>query len=503
MHVTVKNICLLICLLPSFSFAREMKLIATADNSIVIYPGEEHLNAGKKSQIRIKGNQHLVIMKFMTKGLRGRYIESAELVCKKGANSIEGVTISTLAADWDEYNSSALTSGILKEKGWGWPGGRLMDVCGSNGFTLTCFAKSKLKDGYYHWQVNPDLIYANVLKLAHGLVIHETLSDYSRNPTIFSREQKNQEPYLLIKCRKGLNPPPPRVKLIRLINRDNKGKIALKIRAPMKGFAYKVSVNGQPLPQWNIPLLKPGKWQIIPLRDVGLKDGPLKVRIANFNRMGKKSPAIGYSDSIKFAKPIKFPKIAPLPKSEQNSNAIGLIPLLDKYDAKGHAVGQLPDNYLFHNSIYNGRTIQLAGAKGEIIGFQVLVPQNKKTGEIKCVLPNIKTECFQVKYVKGENGKAMTNSDQLGLFVFSGGDIYQSLRLKAYRRAQQDIEYLLLLQKKMNWTDSELRRFIEHYLPVKGKTIKKFAEDAGTRMYDGISPENFRQLREATAKLLE
>lgn len=871
----ISFICLLLFLSPSFAFARTMKLIAQADNSIVIYPGEEHLNAGSKNQIRIKGNQHLVIMKFMTKGLQRRFIESAELVCKQGNNSIEGVTISTMAADWDEYKSSALTSGILKEKGWGWPGGRFMDICGSNGFTLTCYAKSTIKNGYYHWQVDPDLIYANVLGISYGLVIHETSSDYSRNPTIFSREQKNQEPYLLIKFGKSFKPAPPMVKMVRLINRNDKENIALKVRAPRKGFTYKISVNGKLLPRWNIPFLQPGKWQIIPLRDIGLKDGPLKIRISNVNREGKMSPSIGYSDNLKFTKSITFPKIPPLPKPEKNLHAVSVIPLVDKYDAKGNAIGSLPMNYLFNNSVFNGQKIQLAGAKGEIIGFQVLVPKDKQIDNIKCFLPKLKTECFHIQYVPGKggrkipeilksqiakkqkaeynayavdiyipfdidqqkitgklifsdntsipinlkirnfslprnssflcemntygvpdrlsdfyklqklaynnrthvnilhyghgsaapkarkcvldmrmdmfgmngrrmnekkyndiqpgaekafwddfikafdpylsgtyfkndhrgsvpapgfyltfheswplnvrsffngnpdayqafktkpeyartfknilqdfiktatkqgwtdtgfqiylnnkgkindpnkapwildeptsfwdyralayfsdlvkdvrgkrcpvkidyridisrpqfdrgelwgkadlwvvntkamqnypriiqdrkkfsgekiwvygttnpvestnrdtmiwvleaflqgaegvvpwqtvnrNGKAMEKADQLGLFVFADGDIYQSLRLKAYRRAQQDIEYLLLLQQKMNWSDSELRRFITNYLPIKGKTSQKNAEDAGTRIYEEISPENFRKLREAAAKLIE
>ena len=101
-----------------------------------------------------------------------------------------------------------------------------------------------------------------------------------------------------------------------------------------------------------------------------------------------------------------------------------------------------------------------------------------------------------------KNGKAMTEADQLGLFVFSKGDNYQSLRLKAYRRAEQDIEYLLLLQKKMNWINGELCKFIEHYLPISGKTVKKFTEDASTRKYSGLSPENFRKIREAAAQIM-
>lgn len=856
-------------------FAKEIKLPAIADNSIVIYKGEEHLNAGKTSQIRIKGNQHLVAMKFDTQALKGKIIKSVELICTQARKNIEAVSISTLATDWDENKSSALTSGILSEQGWGWPGGRFMELCGSNSFTKVCFSKSQIKNGQYHWNVDPDLIYLNVLGLAYGLVIHETLSDYSRNPTIWSREQSGKAPYLLVTFKSGSLPTPQAVKKLKLINTDDKQNIALKVLAPKTGFAYQIQVNGKRLPQWNVPLVDPGKVQNIPIRDIDLKPGAIRAKITVLNRQGKRSRPLANSGSFKPKKPIKFPLVPALPKAQKNTNGVGIIPLEDKYDSQGKAVGKLPANYLFHNSVYDGKTIRLAAAKGEVLGFQVMVPNGKPQGEISCNLPKIKTECYQVQHVKGKygkqlpeildpkmgnpiqgkfgvygvdiyipftfsgkllkgflkipggekmpvelrirnfilpnkasficemntygvpdklsdfyklqdnayknrvhvnvlhyghssaapgarkcvldmrmdmfgmdgsrmnekkyndikpgakaaywddfikafgpylsgkyfkdgyrgqipapgfyltfheswplnvrsyfngnpdayeafkdkpvyaqtfknilkdfikvakkegwtetgfqlylnnkgklkdsrkapwildeptafwdyralryysdlvkeakgtkspvivdyridisrpqfdrgelwhtsdlwvvntgamlhypriiqdrknisgekmwvygttnpvetsnretmawimesfnrgavgivpwqtvnkNGKAMKNADQLGLFVFSNGNIYQSLRLKAYRRAEQDIEYLLLLQKKMKWTDSELRKFVEHYLPVSGKTIKKFAEDAGTRQYEGISPENFRKLREATAKLLE
>ena len=870
------NLPTLLCLFFPFStFSAEIKLPATADNSIVIYPGEEHLNAGRKSQIRIKGNQHLVVMKFDTTALKGKIIESAELICYQGSKSIEAVSISTIAADWDENRSSALTSGKLSEKGWGWPGGRFMELCGSNSFTPVCFSESRIKDGCYHWQVDPDLIYANVLGFAYGLVIHETLSDYSRNPTIWSREQSGKEPYLIVKYKTGSIKVPQSVKKLKLINTNNIDNIALKIQAPKSGFAYNITINGKQLPQWNVPLLDPGKVQIIPIRDIKLKSGPIKAEIRVVNRQGKGSSPTICKGRIKPGKAIKFPLITSLGKRGENINGIGIIPLEDKYDAQGNPVGKLPESYRFHNAVYDGKTIRLSGAKGEIIGFQVLIPIDKIQGGIICNFPKIKTECYQIQYVKGKNGKqipeiinpkqgqqkqgkyiaygvdiyipfkfnskqvkgnielsngikipmelrirnfslprkasflcemnsygvpnklsqfyklqelayknrvhvnilhyghssaasgarkcvldmrmdmfemdekrmnekkynkikpgaksaywddfikvfgpylsgkyfkdghrgaipapgfyltfheswplnvrsffngnpdaykaftekpeyaetfknilkdfikiakkegwkdtgfqiyfnnkgklkdskkapwildeptafwdfralryyadmvkkakgtkcpvkidyridisrpqfdrgelwnqsdlwvvntsamlnysrlikdrknlsgermwvygttnpvetsnretmawimesfirgatgivpwqtvnktgkAMTKADQLGLFVFSNGKIYESLRLKAYRRVEQDIEYLLLLQKKMKWTDSELRKFIEHYLPIDGKSIKKFAGDAGTRKYTDLSPENFRKLREAAASLLE
>lgn len=869
-----KGLILLFLILSLSAYSGEIKLPATADNSIVIYPGEEHLNAGKQSRIRIKGNQHLVAMKFDFSPLKGKIIETAELICCQADKIIDAVSISTLAADWDEYKSSALTSGILTEPGWGWAGGRFMEVCGSNSFTKVSFSKSKIINGWYHWQIATDLIYANVLGFAHGLVIHETQSDYSRNPTIWSREHSGNAPYLLVRYKEGSLKIPGQIKKLKLINKNDIKNLALNVLAPINGFAYQININSQSLPQWNIPLIIPGKIQTIPIRDFELKNGPITVEVAVLNRLGIKSPPAICKDMIDAGAKIQFPDIPELAAAEKNISGIGIIPIEDKYDAAGNPVGNLPADYLFHNAIYDGRKIRLAGARGEILGFQVLIPSEKKLGKIKCALPNIQTESFQIQYVTGKDGKlipeilnpaqgqqkqgkflvfsvdlfipfkleskkikgnlefshgfkipielrirdfvlpgkasflcemntygvpdklsdfyklqelayknrvhvnilhyghnsaapgarkcvldmrmdmfgmngrrmdekkyndidpgaksaywddfiqafgpylsgeyfkdgvrgvipapgfyltfheswplnvraffngnpdaydafkekpeyaetfknilkdfikmaqkegwkdtgfqlylnnkgklddrkkapwildeptsfwdyralhyysdlvklakgpqcpvkidyridisrpqfdrgelwhtsnlwvvntsamldypriiqdrknisgekiwiygttnpvetsnretmawimesfangatgivpwqtvnkdgkAMAEADQLGLFVFSNGDIYQSLRLKAYRRAEQDIEYLLLLKKKKNWTDSELRKFIEHYLPLKGETLKKFTEDAGTRQYQDLSPENYRKLREAAAELL-
>jgi len=91
-----------------------------------------------------------------------------------------------------------------------------------------------------------------------------------------------------------------------------------------------------------------------------------------------------------------------------------------------------------------------------------------------------------------KSGSAMKTADPLGIFIFdrsAGGEpaIRPTLRLKAYRRAQQDIEYLELLREGHRLTAGQMRGFIDHYLPP-GKPW---------------SPEDYRRLREAAAALIE
>ncbi|GAF85958.1 unnamed protein product, partial [marine sediment metagenome] len=138
--------------------ARPVRIEVTRDNSIVLYRGEYHLNAGRKTRIRIKGNQHLVAMAFDMRPLAGKLIESATLVCHRAAHDIDQVAVSTIQADWDEQKSNALTSGLQGAEGWGVPGARFPTVTGGNSFSLVCHAKSAVRNGAYHWNIAPDLV---------------------------------------------------------------------------------------------------------------------------------------------------------------------------------------------------------------------------------------------------------------------------------------------------------------------------------------------------------
>lgn len=106
------------------------------------------------------------------------------------------------------------------------------------------------------------------------------------------------------------------------------------------------------------------------------------------------------------------------------------------------------------------------------------------------------------------DGSALQKSDPLGLFIFDRGvgdavAIRPTLRLKAFLRAQQDIEYLELARKKMRWTDGQLRAFMDHHLTLTGSVDTKDDADAGTARFDDLRPEDFRALREAAASLIE
>lgn len=381
----------------------QTQIEATADNSIVLVEGEFGLNAGSQNRIRIKGNQHLVAIDFDFDKLRGKRIRSAALVCQRADENIDAVTISTIAAPWDEHKSSALTSGKQGYEGWGWPGGLFPAVTGGNSFSLVCQAKSVIKEGAYYWEIEPDLLHANIIDAAYGMTIHEVSCDYSRNPRIFSHEERDKCPYIVVTLG-GDEPAPEPASELRITHRGDVESMRLQLRAPKNGFAYEVYINSAPLPRWNIPFVKPGEIQIISIRDISLKPGEnIEIKVITTNRVGQKSESVTISSKAPSPRAIEFPKIAPIQSAGAERSNIAVIPVLDKYDINGKAVGELAEDYLRRNEVYDGEKITLAAAKGEVVDFQVLL---KGEGKVKaqCELGDIRTQMRRAIYVQSERG---------------------------------------------------------------------------------------------------
>jgi hypothetical protein len=404
-----------------------VRIAVTKDNSIVLVENEWRDNAGRQGQIRIKGNQHLVAMMFDPKALAGRVIQSAELVCPSSdlaadakAGPIQGLTISTIGCEWDEYKSNSKTSGMQAVDGWGYPGARFPAITGGNAFSLVCQAKSVVKDGAYHWTVAPDLVQAIALGAAYGLTLHEWDADYSRNPVIYSREQAGRQPYLLVTF--GENdaaPEPPTDLKVQWQDAADPAGMRLQLRAPKSGFLYEITIDGKPLPRWNIPFVQAGQMQTVPLRDLPWKPEDAKqVTVTTVSRSGKRSaPASVTMPIIVLQHQVKYPEVTEPPAPAAPAiPGIAVIPQEDKYDAAGKPVGDLPADYRTHNAVFDGRTIHLAAARGEVVGFQVLLSPAKAGQEkvtVRCEIPGpdlslsptMRIDVWRGVYVTGAGGR--------------------------------------------------------------------------------------------------
>lgn len=394
-------------LFPQVLPAESVRLPVTKDNSIVMVDGEWNQNAGQQGRIRIKGNQHIVAMGFDTSAIVGKRVIAATLVCEQGDQLISGVTISTIATPWDEDRSSGLTAGVAGIEDWGYAGARFPAVCGGNGLTLVCRSESELRDGKYHWNVSPDLIHALAIGVAQGLAIHEHAAEYGRNPTIFSRQQSGRAPWLQVECDEAEDAAPEPATRLKLTAIDATSA-RLEMTPPQQGFAYEIRVNGIPLGRHNIPLVPQpdtARLQTIVLRDLPetvRANNRHEVQVITLNRSGRKSaPAVIQGVLFREDAVTRVPvEIAP---GQSPLAGVSVIPVLDKYDVTGAAVGQLPDDYRVHNSIFDGRKIRLQAAAGEVVGFQVLL---RGSGDVSMGMTTedarLRVDLWQAVYVPSE-----------------------------------------------------------------------------------------------------
>ncbi|HUW57647.1 MAG TPA: hypothetical protein VMZ92_13490 [Planctomycetota bacterium] len=374
------------------------------DSSVVLVDNEWHLNQGRLDRIRIKGNQHLLPMTFDLTPLKGKLVKSATLVCRQGAARVNGLTLSTLQAPWDEYTSNSMTSGVGPETGWGRPGAHFPSVTGGNAFSLVCQAVTDLKDGTYYWKVDPDLVHACAVGASYGITLHEVDVDYSRNPTIWSREARGREPHLVVEFG-GTEPKPQPPTDLKVTHSGNPETLRLHLRAPKNGFTYDVRVDGQTLPRWNTPFVQPGKIQVIPIRDLSLKGGDqTTISVATVNRLGETSRPVSIRTTVPKPEPVTFPEIRDLPKASHMDMKFSVIPAFDKYDISGKPVGDLPAGYGHRNAVCIANGVTLSAARGEVVGFQVLLRGEGKV-RLTCRLPGVRTEMFRALYVDSKAGR--------------------------------------------------------------------------------------------------
>lgn len=402
---TYVGILLLSWTLSAAVYGDSIQLPVVQDNSIVMVDGEWSINAGASGRMRIKGNQHIVVMSFDLSAIQGKRVKRAELVCYADSEQISGVTISTLASAWDEMASTGLTAGISGIEGWGYQGARFPAVAGGNAFTLTHQARSEQRDGAYHWEIPVDMVHAMAIGAAYGLAIHEHDADYGRNPTIFSREQSGKAPYLMVELddASDLPPVPPSNLKLRPVDQQSAG---LMLWGASQGFAYEVFIDGVPVARHNIPLVQANAEQTIYLRDLPepvSKAGRHEVQVVSIDRTGQRSQPVSVQGELFHYESPRTPAVQ-LPRPVMPTlPGVSVIPVTDKYDQSGQPVGELPADYRTHNSVFDGERVRLTVLAGEVGGFQVLLRgEGDVSVEYRWKDLEWRVDLFQAVYVSAE-----------------------------------------------------------------------------------------------------
>ena len=85
---------------------------------------------------------------------------------------------------------------------------------------------------------------------------------------------------------------------------------------------------------------------------------------------------------------------------------------------------------------------------------------------------------------------------------FGASEPFPSLRLKAFRRGQQDIEYLMLLAKKKGWDRAAVAHAVARVAHLAGEITQQSEEDAGAVAFRNATDADLDQLRLRVAAAL-
>jgi hypothetical protein len=85
---------------------------------------------------------------------------------------------------------------------------------------------------------------------------------------------------------------------------------------------------------------------------------------------------------------------------------------------------------------------------------------------------------------------------------FGLNEPFGCLRLKAFRRGEQDVEYMTLLARRKGWDREAVARAVAQALDLTGEATRQYDEDAGSIRFDRVADEALDELRLRVAAAL-
>ncbi len=393
----------------------EVRLPVTRDTWVSNVGAEADANLGGSPRLKLKSYQEISLVDLDPAALRGRVVLGATLHLKKVADPVlRRVTVGTIAGDWVEGTSpsygpevGASTFRRRRHPDVPWaPGGRdLSDVILGQGGTTWRMADASPPDaaGWQTVAVDPVVVAARVAGVSGGFVVFDdTGSEWTRKGDAFTLDARPNRffasrdmnrasaPYFTVALGPADRSPPPRPTGLASEVADLPAGEAFVTWAtpadvgPAGTIGFLVDVAGKEAPRPLVPLAnRPGASVRMHLRDLGLEPGAkVAVTVRAVDGAGNRGPEarLDVAVSARVAKPLPgsapaFPVgKGPLPKL--GGATVAVVDELDKLDPTRRAL--VPDGgpgYLAANHVWEAgaRRVRLEAARGEAVGFQVLV----------------------------------------------------------------------------------------------------------------------------------
>ncbi len=209
---------LILLLLRTQAAPEPLRIPVTADTMLSMSAGEERLNHGARSNLRLKGIEDLALLDFDPAPLKGRTVEEARLfLCTTGPHKLRVLGLSTIGAPWKEgtgQNAPArpgepcFLMAAEGERPWAHPGSDFHAVSFSRGGSLWFPRELRAEpEGWISVELPPALLHARMEGNSFGLALSDEGAAHFNN-SVYSREQNAKAPYLVVSRWKPGVPPP-------------------------------------------------------------------------------------------------------------------------------------------------------------------------------------------------------------------------------------------------------------------------------------------------------
>ncbi|HEV3028717.1 MAG TPA: hypothetical protein VG457_14155, partial [Planctomycetota bacterium] len=215
----MRQLLVLVLLLPQArSAADPIRLPAIADTQLSTSPGEEELNGGDRSNMRVKGIEDVSIIDFDVTAIRGKTVEEARLfVAPTGPHKLRTLGLSTISSPWKEGTGTGspaktgeccFAEAARGERPWAHPGSDFHAVSFGRGGSIWFSRDLRPEaDGWLSVDVPPALLHAMAEGRSFGLAISDEHAETMTNNSIYTREQKAKAPFILVTQVKPGAPP--------------------------------------------------------------------------------------------------------------------------------------------------------------------------------------------------------------------------------------------------------------------------------------------------------
>ncbi len=397
--------------------AEQARLSITADTSLQAHPSEVELNSGDCSALRIKGNEHYLLIKPDLEPIRGWRVEQAGLFLHP-ANTCQLRTmgVSTIAADWAEGSGRSsrepggctFTHAVWPDVRWAGPGSSFLDVALTNGNTEVFYADVRPRpDGWLELEIAPAAIQSLLAGGSYGLCVSDEKGQTRANNDVHSREQSGLSPYLLVQ---GAPAGDLSVPSVRIVGAEawpaaadfDSGAVRLSLAA-QDAWLLDVSVRAgespeaRTLPRYAIPRPDPaGERQTFVIGDLP-PNSDCVVEVTAVDMVGRPGATARAHVTAGAARPVPRALARPVPAETRAPRELPegwrawvapaeckVSPIsgnvLDEVGARGYA-GKSAGTFSRSNPVWDGVRAGLSGGIGEVVALKLVIepPGGKAT----------------------------------------------------------------------------------------------------------------------------